>query len=68
MRNDTAREKLREQVGDVGLIMYVFSSYVKYIDVLITLYRTLYESKGLEFNDVGFPLLFYDRVEHVLVI
>ncbi|KAH9992492.1 hypothetical protein BJV74DRAFT_397873 [Russula compacta] len=34
VRNDVAREKLREQVGDIGLIM------------------TLYESKGLEFNDV----------------
>ncbi|KAJ7051208.1 hypothetical protein C8F01DRAFT_1237408 [Mycena amicta] len=34
VRDDTAREKLREQVGDIGLIM------------------TLYESKGLEFNDV----------------
>ncbi|KAF8151989.1 hypothetical protein K438DRAFT_1988110 [Mycena galopus ATCC 62051] len=34
VRNDAARDKLREQVGDIGLIM------------------TLYESKGLEFNDV----------------
>ncbi|KAI0042885.1 hypothetical protein FA95DRAFT_1609833 [Auriscalpium vulgare] len=34
VRNDVARDKLRQQVGDVGLIM------------------TLYESKGLEFNDV----------------
>ncbi|KAF8837940.1 hypothetical protein BDN67DRAFT_908328 [Paxillus ammoniavirescens] len=34
VRDDEARDKLREQVGDVGLIM------------------TLYESKGLEFNDV----------------
>ncbi|KAI5997877.1 hypothetical protein F5J12DRAFT_895738 [Pisolithus orientalis] len=34
VRNEKAREKLRQQVGDIGLIM------------------TLYESKGLEFNDV----------------
>ncbi|OBZ79120.1 TPR and ankyrin repeat-containing protein 1 [Grifola frondosa] len=34
VRDDAARVKLREQVGDIGLIM------------------TLYESKGLEFNDV----------------
>ncbi|KAJ7293966.1 hypothetical protein C8J57DRAFT_1444990 [Mycena rebaudengoi] len=34
VRDEAAREKLREQVGDIGLIM------------------TLYESKGLEFNDV----------------
>ncbi|KAF8460963.1 hypothetical protein DFH94DRAFT_790038 [Russula ochroleuca] len=41
VRNDAAREKLRKQVGDIGLIM------------------TLYESKGLEFNDV----LLYDFFE-----
>ncbi|KAI1785582.1 hypothetical protein LXA43DRAFT_1185708 [Ganoderma leucocontextum] len=34
VRDDAARDKLRSQVGDIGLIM------------------TLYESKGLEFNDV----------------
>ncbi|KAL0065389.1 hypothetical protein AAF712_007595 [Marasmius tenuissimus] len=34
VRNDAAREKLRQHVGDIGLIM------------------TLYESKGLEFDDV----------------
>ncbi|PSS06635.1 hypothetical protein PHLCEN_2v3591 [Hermanssonia centrifuga] len=34
VRDDVAREKLRAQVGDIGLVL------------------TLYESKGLEFNDV----------------
>ncbi|KAJ7715028.1 hypothetical protein DFH07DRAFT_762888, partial [Mycena maculata] len=34
VRNDTAKENLRKEVGDIGLIL------------------TLYESKGLEFNDV----------------
>ncbi|KAJ6456165.1 hypothetical protein C8R45DRAFT_1187129 [Mycena sanguinolenta] len=34
VRDDAARDRLREQVGEIGLIM------------------TLYESKGLEFNDV----------------
>ncbi|QRV93433.1 UvrD-like helicase carboxy-terminal domain protein [Ceratobasidium sp. AG-Ba] len=34
VRNDTAREELRAQVGEIGLIL------------------TLYESKGLEFDDV----------------
>ncbi|KIJ45080.1 hypothetical protein M422DRAFT_207261 [Sphaerobolus stellatus SS14] len=34
VRNDQAREQLRRQIGDVGLIM------------------TMYEAKGLEFNDV----------------
>ncbi|KAK0232768.1 hypothetical protein IW262DRAFT_22523 [Armillaria fumosa] len=34
VRNETAREKLQQQVGEVGLVL------------------TVYESKGLEFNDV----------------
>ncbi|PBL01521.1 hypothetical protein ARMGADRAFT_984178 [Armillaria gallica] len=34
VRNETAREKLRQQVGEIGLVL------------------TVYESKGLEFNDV----------------
>ncbi|GBE78672.1 predicted protein [Sparassis crispa] len=42
VRDDRAREKLREQVGDIGLIM------------------TLYESKGLEFNDVLLYNFFQD--------
>jgi hypothetical protein len=31
-----------------------YLSYVSNIEFLITPYRTLYESKGLEFNDVGY--------------
>ncbi|KAJ7843035.1 hypothetical protein B0H13DRAFT_2364932 [Mycena leptocephala] len=42
VRNDTAKEDLRKQVGDIGLIM------------------TLYESKGLEFNDVFIYNFFED--------
>ncbi|KAJ7805519.1 P-loop containing nucleoside triphosphate hydrolase protein, partial [Mycena olivaceomarginata] len=42
VRNDTAKENLRRQVGDIGLIM------------------TLYESKGLEFNDVFIYNFFED--------
>ncbi|PBK60033.1 hypothetical protein ARMSODRAFT_966416 [Armillaria solidipes] len=34
VRNETAKEKLRQKVGDIGLVL------------------TVYESKGLEFNDV----------------
>ncbi|KAG2070632.1 hypothetical protein BDR04DRAFT_1076404 [Suillus decipiens] len=44
VRDDAARQKLREQVGEVGLIM------------------TLYESKGLEFNDVLLYNFFEDSV------
>ncbi|KAI0061021.1 P-loop containing nucleoside triphosphate hydrolase protein [Artomyces pyxidatus] len=47
VRNDVAREKLRKQVGDVGLIM------------------TLYESKGLEFNDVLLYNFFEDSAVEV---
>ncbi|KAJ6578043.1 hypothetical protein B0H19DRAFT_574136 [Mycena capillaripes] len=42
VRNDTAKEILRRQVGDIGIIM------------------TLYESKGLEFNDVFIYNFFED--------
>ncbi|KAI9068145.1 hypothetical protein FKP32DRAFT_1672451 [Trametes sanguinea] len=38
VRDEAARERLRAQVGDIGLIL------------------TLYESKGLEFNDVSFQI------------
>jgi hypothetical protein len=31
-----------------------YLSYVINVEFLITSYRTLYESKGLEFNDVGY--------------
>ncbi|KAG8753172.1 hypothetical protein FRC11_007661, partial [Ceratobasidium sp. 423] len=44
VRNDAARDALRAQVGDIGLIL------------------TLYESKGLEFNDVLLYNFFEDSV------
>ncbi|KAH8984681.1 hypothetical protein EDB92DRAFT_1885663 [Lactarius akahatsu] len=47
VRNDAAREKLRKQVGNIGLIM------------------TLYESKGLEFNDVLLYNFFEDSTVDV---
>ncbi|KAF8261744.1 hypothetical protein EI94DRAFT_1809815 [Lactarius quietus] len=47
VRNDAAREKLRNQVGNIGLIM------------------TLYESKGLEFNDVLLYNFFEDSTVDV---
>ena len=53
VRNDAAREKLRKQVGDIGLIMCVF--FVARLAEMLKTYRTLYESKGLEFNDVSLP-------------
>ena len=53
VRNDAAREKLRKQVGNIGLIMCVlFEAWM--VDMLKAC-RTLYESKGLEFNDVSLP-------------
>ncbi|KAI9436974.1 hypothetical protein H4582DRAFT_1853973 [Lactarius indigo] len=47
VRTDAAREKLRNQVGNIGLIM------------------TLYESKGLEFNDVLLYNFFEDSTVDV---
>jgi hypothetical protein len=58
VRDEAARFKLREQVGDIGLIMYVPLSLC--IKLLLTTSRTLYESKGLEFNDV--------RIRHSYII
>ncbi|EGN94529.1 hypothetical protein SERLA73DRAFT_114784 [Serpula lacrymans var. lacrymans S7.3] len=47
VRNEVAKEKLRKEVGDVGLIM------------------TLYESKGLEFDDVLLYNFFEDSTVDV---
>lgn len=52
MRDDSARDKLRAEVGDIGLIMSVYSLSFLYIEPGLIRRRTLYESKGLEFNDV----------------
>ncbi|KAG1799293.1 uncharacterized protein HD556DRAFT_1287696 [Suillus plorans] len=48
VRDDAARQKLRDQVGQIGLIM------------------TLYESKGLEFNDVLLYNFFEDSAVDLL--
>jgi len=45
-----AREKLRQQIGDVGVIMYAQDAIL--IRITDPRCRTLYESKGLEFSDV----------------
>ncbi|KZV61209.1 hypothetical protein PENSPDRAFT_693623 [Peniophora sp. CONT] len=47
VRSDSARERLRKQIGDIGLIL------------------TLYESKGLEFNDVMLFNFFEDSTVDV---
>jgi hypothetical protein len=52
VRNDAAREALRRQVGELGLIMYVcFTIQVVKFTILLSS-RTPYEAKGLEFSDV----------------
>jgi hypothetical protein len=55
VRNDAAREKLRKRVGNIGLIMCVL--FVARSVEILKAHRTLYESKGLEFNDVSPPLV-----------
>lgn len=53
VRDDVARDELRRQVGEIGLIMWVFSLPTSSFDVMSKCVdRTLYESKGLEFDDV----------------
>ena len=51
VRDESARDELREQVGEIGLIMFV--KYPSAEERRLTRHnRTLYESKGLEFDDV----------------
>ena len=54
MRDEAAKAELRKQFGDIGLILSVCSTVFKFI--LLThndpVPSTLYESKGLEFDDV----------------
>lgn len=60
VRDDTARDELRRQVGEIGLIMWVFSLPTLSFDVMSKCVdRTLYESKGLEFDDVHLFLVFF---------
>jgi hypothetical protein len=56
VRDEAGRDKLRQQVGDIGLIMSVLSA-CRVCSRLRKFHRTLYESKGLEFNDVYLPIL-----------
>lgn len=53
MRDDAARARLRDLVGDIGLVLYAW--LFARVNIAVTdIYprRTLYESKGLEFDDV----------------
>ena len=55
VRDEAAKSKLRKQVGDIGLILLVYSLLCSHLNSLIkdnTVSSTLYESKGLEFDDV----------------
>ena len=58
VRDDAARDELRRQVGEIGLIMFVFSSNISFDVMSKCVDRTLYESKGLEFDDVNLFKIF----------
>jgi len=52
VRDSKAKEKLRKQLGsDVGIILYVSSVKTSHPSDALRR-RTVYQSKGLEFNDV----------------
>jgi len=52
VRDEAAKERLHQEVGEeLGLIMYVY--YQTLSSQLMAVSRTIYESKGLEFNDVN---------------
>jgi len=51
VRDEAAKRKLRQQVGEIGLVLYVrIISQASGHWLMVP--RTLYESKGLEFDDV----------------
>ena len=55
VRDDAAKAELRKQVGDIGLILSVFFAFFVFKLLAYhndTVPSTLYESKGLEFDDV----------------
>ena len=58
MRNDAAKDKLRQRLKN-SIIMSVLVFLRRFLDLTYA-HRTLYESKGLEFNDVSLtPLHFH---------
>ena len=52
VRDDASLKRLQEKTGNIGVIMYVF--FIPHPDALNwAIYRTLYDSKGQEFDDVS---------------
>ena len=51
MRDDAARESFKSEIGRVGVTLYVRSPLLS--PVLIRNVRTLFNSKGLEYDDVS---------------
>ena len=55
VRNDAVKDRLQQRLqGSLIMLSLTFSSQ---LSCLTHAHRTLYESKGLEFNDVGFTIL-----------
>jgi hypothetical protein len=54
VRDEAARRELKEDIGSVGIILYVEPSPTLHFLLKVTSLRTLVNSKGLEYDDVGF--------------
>ena len=52
MRDEDARKNLKEEIGSVGIILYVVFSPL-HRSLKVTSLRTLLNSKGLEYDDVS---------------
>ena len=52
MRDEATRQKLRTNIGPVGIILYVEPFFHLYLLTRI-FFSTLFNSKGLEYDDVS---------------
>ena len=52
VRDDDAKEKLLAQIGKIGIVLLVVFHLCYPVLVKLHGSRTIYDSKGLEFNDV----------------
>jgi len=53
VRDEAARQKLRTDIGPVGIILYVRAIFALHWSLTVTSFRTLFNSKGLEYDDVS---------------
>ena len=51
MRDDATRESFKSEIGRIGVTLYVGSFYSRFRYLVAT--RTIFNSKGLEYDDVS---------------